>query len=303
MTTDSRRRLAATLYDCADRFEKDLRSNDGTWVSGSPASREVKADTLAGEWGPAPVRAAHESVLLHVHGTAEHLRALGVCLEQSAAVIPAFTLARGVLDQSCDPWYRMAPSIDQDARVRRFMNAELKSCKEVLNSMADLRDTSPTAAAAAREAEGRIEAIKATAESFGWTVRTPRDGSPDAPHIVTEHPQGKRPSTGALAEEIAPGLGKLSWRLHSAVAHGVGYGLQMLLAADESGSGPVVQTDRQAASRYAIAPIAFLNLARRVYIQFGWNRTKQQRVWDRVGQVWAEESGVTLPAVPPALRA
>ncbi|MFF8840471.1 hypothetical protein [Streptomyces sp. NPDC015130] len=250
------------------------------------------------------MRDAHESVLLHVHGTAEHLRSLGVALEHSPTVIPAFTLARGVLDQACDPWYRMEPGVDPDTRVRRYMNAELKSHKEVLNSMAGLKDSSAEAAQAAAAAEARIQAIKDTAEELGWEVRTPKKAtSPTPASIVTEHKDGSVPSTTDLAEDIAPGIGKLSWRLHSAVAHGVGYGLAMLLDKDDTGAGPVAQTDRQAAARYAIAPISYLNLVRRIYIQFGWSRTKQQKLWNRVGEVWAEESGVTLPPVPPALQA
>jgi hypothetical protein len=242
-------------------------------------------------------------VLLHVHGTAEHLRSLGVALEHSPTIIPAFTLARGVLDQACDPWYRMEPGVDHRTRVRRFMNAELKSHKEVLNSMAGLRDSSAEAAQAAAASEARIQVIKSTAEELGWDVRTPKkSASPKPPNIVTEHQDGNVPTTTDLAEDIAPGVGKLSWRLHSAVAHGVGYGLAMLLDKDEKGRGPVAQTDRQAATRYAIAPIAYLNLVRRIYVQFGWNRRQQQKLWERVGQVWAEESGVTLPAVGPALQ-
>lgn len=227
-----------------------------------------------------------------------------MALEHSPTVIPAFTLARGVLDQACDPWYRMEPSIGLEARIRRFMNAELKSHKELLNSLSSFKDSSAEAAQATTEAENRINAIKESAQKLGWEVRTPKkDQSPYPSYIVTEHKDGKTPSTGDLAADIAPGIGKLSWRLHSAVAHGVGYGLSMLLKTDGLGKGPVEQTQQQAAARYAVAPIAYMNLLWRVYQQFGWDRRKLAKLRDGVGEAWALESGITLVPLPEAFRA
>jgi hypothetical protein len=299
MTTDSRIRLARTLYKAADLFEGDMTRYEGKWVAGSPAAKEIKQDTFGGAWGEAPVRDAHLSVLLRVHATAEHLRSLGVALEHSPTIIPAFTLARGVLDQACGPWYRLAPGVDLDIRVRRFMNSELNSCHELLTSLSELRDSSEAAAEVTRAAQDRINAISGAAEKLGWTVTVPR-GMP-APYIRTEHEGGNVLKTTSLADDIVPGIGKLSWRLHSAVAHGEAYGLAMLLRTDGSGTGPVEQTEQQGASRYAVAPLAYMNLLRRLYIQFGWKRDKQQQLWDEIGATWAEASGVN-PSVPESFQ-
>jgi hypothetical protein len=306
MTTDDRRLLGRSLYLAADRFETDLRNYEGRWALDSPADREAREERFSGAWGDRPTHDANESVLLHVHSAAEHLRSLGVALEFSPAVIPLFTLARGVLDQACGPWYRLTPGVDVSVRVQRFMNSQLSSYKSLLTMMDGMKDAPPEAAQAAAEAEKHIEAILEAARSHDWRVVSPNQ--PWKPyHLLVaggEAPQ----STTALTKKILPegGIGELSWRLHSGMAHGSAYALSSLLRVDESGTGPVEQTDRQAALRYAFAPLAYLELLQALYRQFGWDMALLEQLnqdvlspwYDVIGPEDPQESVPEDPATP-----
>lgn len=306
MTTESRVRLARTLYTAADLFENDRRRYDNHWAAGSPADLETQNETYPGAWGDTPLHDAHRSVLLHVHAAAEHLRALGSGLEHSPAVIPLFTVARGVLDLATGPWYRLAPEIDSAARVKRFMNSELASQKALLNALGDLEETFPERERAEREAQQRMGAIIESAEKYGWRVVLPVRHRPfEPPHIHTGDGNGKPPSTTSLAKKILPagGIGGMSWALHSGVAHGSAYALKMLTAEAEDGSWRVEQSDQQTALRYTFAPMAYLELLRRLYVRFGWKRTDHQALWEEIGRTWGEVSGITLPDPKPPLPA
>ncbi|MFE7547089.1 hypothetical protein [Streptomyces gardneri] len=295
MTTDSRRLLGRSLYTAADRFETDLAAYRGRWAPGSPADLEVRDEQFPGAWGERPTHDAHDSVLLHIHAVAEHLRSLGVMLEHSDAAIPLFTLARGVLDQSCGPWYRLASDISAEIRVQRFMNSQLSSFKELLNTMDGMRDAPPQAIQASSEANERITAITETAATYGWTVVPPNQ--PWKPPYLRVGTSEAPPSTTTLTKRILPdgGIGLLSWRLHSGVAHGEAYALASLLNVDESGVGPVEQTDRQAALRYAFAPLAYLTLLRTLYSRFGWDETLVDALEKEVLTPWYDVIGLEIP--------
>ncbi|MEU6979580.1 hypothetical protein [Streptomyces sp. NPDC046371] len=300
--TTPRIRLARTLAQAADLFENDMGKHEGQWLPGSPADQETATEPLAGAWGDTPAHDAHVSVLLHVHAAAENLRAVGVALEHSDAVIPLFTLARTVLDQSCYPWYQLEPGIGITQRILRHKNAELRSEHEKLLLLGGLATADQGVIA---DAEERIGAIFEGAGTQGWQCE-PRKGI-NAPYIHTDRKNKKAPGTTALAQEILPNgrLGTMAWRLGSAIAHGHSYGLASLLQTNGTNKGVVAQTDQQTAQRLAAAPLSYVELLQRVYVDYGWSRQGLAQLKTNLSAVWAEVGRITPQAahqVPATFR-
>ncbi|MBB1256540.1 hypothetical protein H3146_24785 [Streptomyces sp. OF3] len=302
MAIDQWSQLASSLSGLRTAFDRSAQFPEA-YLPDSPADRERQGDRLAGDWARRPAHSANITPLPAVFSVLDHLDSLGTLFRSAGGITTTYTVARAALDIATGPWYLLEPGIGSRERVRRYMNFRLQSLKEQMQldsaGKTDIREHS----------EQRIESIIHTAQQHGFKARRTKD------RYKPPYLDDPLPTTMELASQIVskeePSLGRLFWRVGSAVAHGHQYGFALFFGEEQVVdpiSGDIakqLQTNaRQTALGCGGAPLAAIALLRRLYAQYGWETTELEAAVHGVLTTWRRVAAGPPPSplIPDTFR-
>jgi hypothetical protein len=289
----------ADMADSLDGFTAALRNLVATGhpAPGSPAVTDAAGEPYAGAWGDHPSQDGFPSVLLLAWSCYDHLSSTAAILRGRGQLPSLYTLVRGAAEAAATACYLSEEGIDPRERVRRYMNWRLDGLCEQINMIRPFAIPEASAKVAQNEQQiadicrgGRHHGLKFQKQQ-GWRSAYLGD---------------KPPSAMALIDECAsetPGLGAVSQRLLSAVAHAQLHGLTPFISREgavESGTpGQVLASLNIKADSLALqlmaGPLCASSLVVRLRCFAGWDSEEIGPSIVRMLTTWGRIAGTPYP--------
>lgn len=194
-----------------------MRDYGPPWAEGSRVFGEVQEDPYyRGRWGTRPVQDATMSAHAALVLAHDHLVGMAHLFSAKHTLTTPITLARTVMVATGRAYWQLDPSISARERLRRAMNVQLASYQERDNLLA------PEQSKARDKLVSQILAITQTAPHHGFKVVTekPKYGQlAPSRYLDSKLPHEMKMVHELLADDDSDGLGRMIYRVASAVVH------------------------------------------------------------------------------------
>jgi hypothetical protein len=277
------------LAGTAERFRLIRVTNGLGPAPGSPAAQELEAQgQFAVPSMRQPVENCYGIAVMRLIAAADHLDSTARLLADPAQVYGQAITARAALETSARAWWALDPNLDLRTRVVRGMVDRMLSLQE--GGKVPIRKLRA-------HQEARLDELVAVAEELEFRVRRDLKGRPIS--IAGVAP----PGATELIKKQEGKIGEVSYRILSAVAHGVLYGLMTSteIVAPVVGQAasfvmPVFRVE-SVAPFAAISVLSFVHAFGRQVRLFGWNAPEFAAWWGRAAE---EMKGILRGATPPS---
>ncbi len=258
----------------------------------SPAHTDEAAGIkLKGDWSSNPGLDSTLAARLLVTSATDHLQSLAAVLRMpgGGGIFGTYTVARGALETSARAWDLLGPGLPIRERVRRHMNERLHSLNEARALLSGIDGTHA-------QQDDQEEKILRSAKQHSFEVHRARKYK--AAYLDTP-----RPRVGSLADVCLQAytgekqFGHMVYRLLSAHAHGVSYGLLQLLGPPEdlqqaTRPGVVAQQVRhssiEVATRLLVPLVVYTAMMQRFLVHYGWRDARYEVALQRALRVWLD---------------